>query len=252
MSWILWTRSMSSCTQNIDLSFLCFRSASKSSCEDRCLVGYDASLPCQCNNQCETYGNCCSDFYSAGCPAIHCEYPYLPPPTFYIYKSWSMAYDVCKWSSVFMDSNHCKLQSLHRAFHIFYLILYFSSTFPLFSYFEKDITMTIVLHCFGATFQRFITPAIKCHAVIYSVQWKAPWGMGYSTFNIKFPVPICRCKDIILYLKNVAGGTTMTLSEFAEDLWDADSNRISSSRYTYNRGEYISNTGDKVDRTSGE
>ena len=30
--------------------------------EDRCTIGYDPALECQCNTECPQHGNCCSDF----------------------------------------------------------------------------------------------------------------------------------------------------------------------------------------------
>ncbi|PIK62527.1 putative poly(U)-specific endoribonuclease-like isoform X1 [Apostichopus japonicus] len=37
------------------------------SCKHRCLHVYDNTLPCQCNDVCADYGNCCSDFYTEAC-----------------------------------------------------------------------------------------------------------------------------------------------------------------------------------------
>merc|ERR1712198_798497 len=32
------------------------------SCKDRCDESYDPSKPCQCNNECGSHNNCCSDY----------------------------------------------------------------------------------------------------------------------------------------------------------------------------------------------
>ncbi|KAJ8032970.1 Poly(U)-specific endoribonuclease [Holothuria leucospilota] len=37
------------------------------SCKHRCLHVYDTNLPCQCNDVCADYGNCCDDFFTERC-----------------------------------------------------------------------------------------------------------------------------------------------------------------------------------------
>ncbi|XP_077991508.1 uridylate-specific endoribonuclease D-like [Glandiceps talaboti] len=41
----------------------------QSSCQSRCGVDYNPSYPCQCNDVCDNYGNCCSD-YDTYCKGI--------------------------------------------------------------------------------------------------------------------------------------------------------------------------------------
>ncbi|XP_071835323.1 uridylate-specific endoribonuclease D-like [Apostichopus japonicus] len=134
-------------------------------CANRCLIDYDNTLPCQCNDACPNYGNCCSDFFSVGCDTA----------------ATSSCYDRC-------------------------LVPYDAA-----------------LPC-------------QCNDQCSS------FGNCCSDFNN------ANCPSV----HSGGSGGALTLTEFAEDLWSSDTNRISSSRYSYNRGTYISNTGDKVDRSSGD
>ncbi|KAJ8033853.1 Poly(U)-specific endoribonuclease [Holothuria leucospilota] len=128
-------------------------------CANRCLIDYDASLPCQCNDVCGNYGNCCEDYYTVGCNTA----------------STSRCEDRC-------------------------LVGYDSS-----------------LPC-------------QCNDQCKS------FGNCCSDFD---------AVDCAAVHSGETG--SMTLAEFAEDLWANDENRVASSRYTYNRGTYISNTNDKTD-----
>ena len=40
------------------------------SCAGKCGAKYDKNLPCQCNNLCPEYGNCCADFFPACKPEL--------------------------------------------------------------------------------------------------------------------------------------------------------------------------------------
>ena len=44
------------------------------SCGGKCGAKYDKTLPCQCNDQCPQYGNCCADYFAACKPeALSCK-----------------------------------------------------------------------------------------------------------------------------------------------------------------------------------
>jgi len=44
------------------LGFLFISGANSQSCEGNCDASYDPNLPCQCNDECGDYGNCCEDY----------------------------------------------------------------------------------------------------------------------------------------------------------------------------------------------
>jgi len=55
--------------------FVCERK-NQNSCQDNCVAAYDQRLPCQCNDKCSHYGNCCPDYYDF----CHITNHRTPPP----------------------------------------------------------------------------------------------------------------------------------------------------------------------------